>query len=254
MPAPKKSRDAQKATFSPTATGVAVGVVAFAVVFILLPGIGGAVLGAAAGTLGFFGMKTLMSPDPTIGDVAVDAIQNGEKIKERIDAAKVFQQTLVQYEASVRDAAVKREIRELHSDLGKLVSYVEANPQKWNSLTHWMNTFADTAASMLSNYSQQEKLATGDAKQVARAQVVKSLDVLEGAAQGELANAMNGDAISLAADAEALEQLAKQDGYSTDSRQSSRTATAAPAPLAATSPDPFSTNDGNQWSGLKPLA
>lgn len=270
MPAPKKSDASQQAAFSPTVAGAVGGIAAFSVVFILLPGLGGAALGLAAGVLGFFGLKTLLTPDPTIGGVAVDSIKNGDKIKERLDSAMVFQQTLTMYEAKVRDQAVKQEIRELESDFRKLIQYVESNPDKWSSLTHWMNTFSETAISILENYSQQERLNAVEAAQVAKPQVLKSLNVLEGAAQGELANAMKGNAITLEADAEALERLARQDGYGTDSRQlrkqterseASNTSSGEPLPAAASAPSPFATStpaqpadDRQQWSGLTPLA
>lgn len=268
MPAPKKSDSSQQTTFDPTVAGAISGIIAFGVVFILLPGLGGAVLGLAAGALGFFGLKTLMTPDPTIGGVAVDDIKNGGKIKERIDSAKVFLQTLTAYEAKISDQTVKGEIRELESDLGRLVQYVESNPDKWSSLAHWMNTFSDTAISVLDNYSQQERLNAAEAVQVAKPQVLKSLNVLEGAAQGELANAMKGNAITLEADTAALEQLARQDGYSIDARQlnsesgpneSGYSSDGAALPASADSANPFSSATRpaagrQQWSGLTPLA
>ena len=268
MPAPKKSDASRQATFSPTVAGAVGGVIAFSVVFILLPGLGGAALGLAAGVLGFFGLKTLLTPDPTIGGVAVDSIKNGGKIKERLDAAMVFQQTLTTYEAKVRDQAVKREIRELESDFRKLIQYVESDPDKWSSLTHWMNTFSDTAISVLENYSQQERLNAAEAAQMAKPQVLKSLNVLEGAAQGELANAMKGNAITLEADAAALEQLARQDGYSIDARQlnskpgpdgAGYSSDGAALAASADSANPFSSAarpaaGRQQWSGLTPLA
>lgn len=268
MPAPKKNDAIQQATFSPTVAGAVGGIAAFSVVFILLPGLGGAALGLAAGVLGFFGLKTLLTPDPMIGGVAVDSIKNGDKIKERLDAAMVFQQTLTAYEAKVRDQAVKQEIRELESDFRKLIQYVESNPDKWSSLTHWMNTFSDTAISVLENYSQQEGLNAVEAARAAKPQVLKSLNVLEGAAQGELANAMKGNAITLEADAAALEQLARQDGYSIDARQlnsepgpngSGYSSDGAALPASADSANPFSSATRpaagrQQWSGLTPLA
>lgn len=230
------------------------GVVAFGVVFALLPGLGGAVLGAAAGALGFFGVRTLLTPDPTIGGVAVDEIRNGDKVKAVIDSARVFRRKLAEYEAKAKDQDVKRGIGELSLDLDRLVGYVESNPGKWGSLAHWMNTFSDTAVSALDNYCQLEQAGTAGAP--VRQKALKSLDALDSAARGELADAMKGNAMSLDADAEALERLARQDGYTTGSRRPRDDRGSASAEGLDRSEAGPSTNPPTQssWSGLTPLA
>lgn len=232
----------------------AFGGVAFGVVFALLPGLGGAVLGLAAGALGFFGVRTLLTPDPTIGGVAVDEIRNGDKVKAVIDSARVFRQKLAEYEAKAEDQDVKREIGGLSLDLERLVGYVESNPGRWDSLSHWMNTFSDTAVSALDNYCQLELAGTAGAP--ARQKALKSLDALDSAARGELENAMRGNAMSLDADAEALERLAKQDGYTTVSSRSRADDGSASADVLDHSVGSPATNPptrGN-WSGMIPLA
>lgn len=238
----------------PGVAGAIAGVIAFGVVFALLPGLGGAVLGVAAGALGFFGVRTLLTPDPTIGGVAVDEIRDGGKVKAVIDSARVFRRKLAEYESKAKDPAVKQRIGELSIDLERLVGYVESNPGRWDSLSHWMNTFSDTAVSALDNYCQLEQAGTAGAP--ARHKALKSLDALDSAARGELENAMKGNAMSLDADAEALERLARQDGYTTVSRRTRGDHGSASADSPVISEGSPSTNPPNRgsWSGMIPLA
>ena len=244
----------QGSPIDPGVMGAIAGVIAFGVVFALLPGLGGAVLGVAAGALGFFGVRTLLTPDPTIGGVAVDEIRDGGKVKAVIDSARVFRRKLAEYEAKAKDPAVKRGIGELSIDLERLVGYVASNPGRWDSLSHWMNTFSDTAVSALDNYCQLEM--TGTAGPTARQKALKSLAALDSAARGELANAMKGNAMSLDADAEALERLAKQDGYTAVPRQtrSGHVSASAVAPDSSEGSPSTSAPGRASWSGMIPLA
>ena len=254
MAASKKNDGGKGSPLDPVVVGAIAGVIAFGVVFALLPGLGGAVLGAAAGALGFFGVRTLLTPDPTIGGVAVDEIRDGGKVKAVIDSARVFRRKLAEYEAKAKDPEVKRGIGGLSLDLERLVGYVESNPGRWDSLSHWMNTFSDTAVSALDNYCQLE--LAGTAGPSARHKALKSLDALDSAARGELADAMKGNAMSLDADAEALERLARQDGYTAVSRRTRENHGSVSAEALDRTEGSPSTSPPSRgsWSGMIPLA
>lgn len=220
MSAPKKNVDpTDKASFDPKIIGVVAGVVTFAVVFVLLPGLGGVVLGGAAGVLAFFGLKGLLSPSQQLGGQDVSSVKDGEKIMARINDARAFHDVLLKYEAQIDDSVVKREIGELSGDLQKLIDYVVANPGKWDRLTHWMNTYAAQAEQILANYKQVGLLGDQESKEKYRKDMVTALDYLEGSVQGELKSAMSNSAMVIENGADAIKRLAGMDGYTVDNRR-----------------------------------
>lgn len=221
MSAPKKNVDPNdRASFDPKIIGAIAGVAAFTVVFALLPGLGGIVLGGAAGLLTFFALKSIMSPNPQLGGKDVSSVKDGEKIMSRIKEARAFHDTMLRYEAQIDDKAIKREIGELSSDLQKLIDYVVANPGKWDRLTHWMNTYAAQAEQILANYKQINSFENAESKAKYREDMITALDYLEGSLQGELKSAMSNSAMIIENGADAIKRLASMDGYTVDQRAS----------------------------------
>lgn len=209
----------------------------------LIGGVPGIVAGALVAALLYFGVGKLLEPRAQLAGVIASDVPDGEAAVVQISEAKKLCAQLESMRASVRDAQINKEIRELIHDITALSDFVERQPSAYRRLSHYLTVYGNQSVSMLRGYMAVESGSGTQSFANAHADALEAFNALEGAAQGELERAMSGKVTELSVGTEAVKRLMEMDGYSTDSRsETSQSAIhpqqSAPAQPSSTSQDP----------------
>lgn len=182
-------------------------------------GVVGTISGVAVAVLLYLGIGMLLEPQAKLGGIVASDIPDGEVAAACVSQAQELCSQLQELSASVRDAQVRAEIGDLVHDIEALAGYVEKQPSAHRRLSHFLNVYGDQCVPMMRGYMSVESGSGTESFDEAHKNVVEALDVLEGAAQGELERAMTGKVTELSAGTESIRRLLEMDGYSVDARR-----------------------------------
>lgn len=179
-------------------------------------GIPGAIVAVVAAAGGYIGVSMLTEPERKLGSIIASALPNGQKAVAAIDAANAMLARIQQPAARVADRGVRREADDFIAATRDLTAYVTKNPSAYATLQHYVNVYGDQTARLLESYVEVEQSGADDQIAAARQETVEALQVLEQAAAGELSRAVKAKTLGIAADSEAIQRLARMDGYDVD--------------------------------------
>ncbi|NMN00843.1 hypothetical protein G1C96_1422 [Bifidobacterium sp. DSM 109958] len=176
-------------------------------------GVPGAVVAMVAAVGGYIGVSALTAPERRLGTVIASALPNGQKAVAAVDAANAMLMRVQASARRLRDVGVRREADDFIAATRDLVAYVTQNPGAYPTLQHYVNVYGDQTARLLDSYAEVEASGARDQIADARRETVEALQVLEQTAAGELSRAVKAKTLGIAADSEAIQRLARMDGY-----------------------------------------
>lgn len=209
--------------------GLALGALGFAIAGGGVPGLIVAVVAAAGG---YVGVSTLTEPERRIGKMLASALPNGQKAADAIDAANARLKLIEGTLRDVQDPTVRAEANDFIVATRDLVRYVGTDPGAWNTLRHYITVYGEQTSKLLESYVDVERSGAGDQLARARQETIEALQVLEKTAAGELSRAVSSKTLGIAADSEAIERLARMDGYSLEESAAAGAQTGAQAGAA----------------------
>lgn len=178
---------------------------------------GGGVVGTGVAVvlaaLGYVAASTLTEPERRIGRALASALPNGQKAADAIDAANTRLRAIAALTSQVRDSAVRAESNDFIVATRDLVNYVTRDTSAYQTLRHYITVYGEQTEQLLRSYVDVESSGAHDQIAKARTETIEALQVLEQTAAGELSRAVSAKTLGIAADSDAIQRLARMDGY-----------------------------------------
>lgn len=195
---------------------------------------GGGVVGVGVAVvlagLGYVAASTLTEPERRIGKMLASALPNGQKAADTIDAANARLKSISALTAQVRDPYVRAEANDFIVATRDLVNYVTRDTSAYQTLRHYITVYGEQTEQLLRSYTDVESSGAHDQIAKARTETIEALQVLERTAAGELSRAVSSKTLGIAADSDAIQRLARMDGYDTETAAAAASeAASAPA-------------------------
>ncbi|TPF93105.1 5-bromo-4-chloroindolyl phosphate hydrolysis family protein [Bifidobacterium sp. UTBIF-78] len=201
-------------------------------------GVVGLVVAVVLAALGYVAASTLTEPERRIGKMLASALPNGQKAADAIDAANARLNNINMLTRQVRDPVVHKEANDFVVATQDLVKYVTRDPSAYQTLRHYITVYGEQTEKLLRSYVDVESSGAHDQIAKARQETIEALQVLEQTAAGELSRAVSSKTLGIAADSDAIQRLARMDGYDTDTAVAEKAASAASAASAEASKEP----------------
>ncbi|OZG58933.1 hypothetical protein BMYO_1474 [Bifidobacterium myosotis] len=201
-------------------------------------GVVGLVVAVVLAALGYVAASTLTEPERRIGKMLASALPNGQKAADAIDAANARLNNINMLTRQVRDPVVRKEANDFVVATQDLVKYVTRDPSAYQTLRHYITVYGEQTEKLLRSYVDVESSGAHDQIAKARQETIEALQVLEQTAAGELSRAVSSKTLGIAADSDAIQRLARMDGYDTDTAVAEKAASAASAEAAEASKEP----------------
>ena len=201
-------------------------------------GVVGLVVAVVLAALGYVAASTLTEPERRIGKMLASALPNGQKAADAIDAANARLNNINMLTRQVRDPVVRKEANDFVVATQDLVKYVTRDPSAYQTLRHYITVYGEQTEKLLRSYVDVESSGAHDQIAKARQETIEALQVLEQTAAGELSRAVSSKTLGIAADSDAIQRLARMDGYDTDTAVAEKAASAASAEASEASKEP----------------
>ena len=192
-------------------------------------GVVGLVVAVVLAALGYVAASTLTEPERRIGKMLASALPNGQKAADAIDAANARLNNINMLTRQVRDPVVRKEANDFVVATQDLVKYVTRDPSAYQTLRHYITVYGEQTEKLLRSYVDVESSGAHDQIAKARQETIEALQVLEQTAAGELSRAVSSKTLGIAADSDAIQRLARMDGYDTDTAVAEKAASAEAA-------------------------
>ncbi|WP_243387510.1 hypothetical protein [Bifidobacterium felsineum] len=187
---------------------------------------GGGVVGAGVAVvlagLGYVAVSTLTEPERRIGKMLASALPNGQKAADAIDGANTRLHSISALTSQVRDPAVRSEANDFIVATRDLVNYVTRDTSAYQTLRHYITVYGEQTEQLLRSYVDVESSGARDQIAKARTETIEALQVLEQTAAGELSRAVSAKTLGIAADSDAIQRLARMDGYDAATQSSAQ--------------------------------
>ncbi|WP_225431793.1 hypothetical protein [Bifidobacterium platyrrhinorum] len=170
----------------------------------------------ALAALGYVAGSTLTEPERRIGHMLASALPNGQKAADAIDAANSRLNSIAMLARQVHDEGVRREADDFIEATRSLVDYVAKDTSAYPTLRHYITVYGEQTEKLLRSYVDVESSGAHDQAAKARGETIEALQVLERTAAGELSRAVSAKTLGIAADSDAIQRLARMDGYQTE--------------------------------------
>lgn len=201
-------------------------------------GVVGLVVAVVLAALGYVAASTLTEPERRIGKMLASALPNGQKAADAIDAANARLNNINMLTRQVHDPVVRKEANDFVVATQDLVKYVTRDPSAYQTLRHYITVYGEQTEKLLRSYVDVESSGAHDQIAKARQETIEALQVLEQTAAGELSRAVSSKTLGIAADSDAIQRLARMDGYDTDTAVAEKAASAEAAEAAEASKEP----------------
>lgn len=176
-------------------------------------GVPGLIVAVVLAALGYIAASTLTEPERRIGKMLVSALPNGQKTADTIDAANARLNSIAMLTKQVRDPAVKAEANDFIAATKDLVQYVTRDTSAYPTLRHYITVYGEQTEKLLCSYVDVESSGARDQIATVRIETIEALQVLEQTAAGELSRAVSAKTLGITADSDAIQRLARMDGY-----------------------------------------
>lgn len=199
-------------------------------------GVVGLVVALAVAALVYVAVCTLLEPERRIGAMLADALPNGRKAADAIDAARALLDRVTRLTGQVHDPTVRAEADDFVAATRDLTAYVVSDTKAYEVLRRYVNVYGEQTEHLLAAYIDVERSGADDQLEIARRDTVEALQVLERTAAGELSRAVSAKTLGIAADSEAIVRLARMNGYGAPA-DAGRTAAQSDADTDTTRPE-----------------
>lgn len=187
---------------------------ALAVLFGLWLGLDWPVWAAALPAVGtYFGVFLLCRPRIKIGHLRVDALPDGDELKELMLDAKEDMDKIRKASQKISNLLIKEQSRGLYETGLRILTYLEKNPERIPAARRFFTYYLDTAVGILEKYLpfQDSGLQTDEVRRVT-ASTEKAMPILNKAFEKQFTKLMQNDIMDIESDIKVLELTLKSEG------------------------------------------
>ena len=162
----------------------------------------------------FAGLTLLLKPREKIGRIYVEGLPDGEELKKCLEDAGEDYKAIETCKGKIRDPEVKTEVEKLNQTAGKIVAFLEENPEKIRLARQFIDYYQDTASSLLQKYVKlQDTNLTTDEVQKLKTETSKAVKTLNTVFEGQFQKLLHNEMMDMDAEIRLLQQTAKMENY-----------------------------------------
>lgn len=162
----------------------------------------------------FAALLLLLKPRERIGKVYVEEMPDGAELKKYLEDAREDFKTIETCKGKIEDVKVKQVAEKLNLTAGKIIGYLEENPEKIRLARQFIDYYQDTASSLLQKYVklQDADLGTEEVKSLKEetTEALKTLDIIF---EGQFKKLLKNEMMDMSAEIRLLKQTAKMENY-----------------------------------------
>ena len=172
-------------------------------------------LAAVVLAAGVYGALLLVTrPKRRIGFADVEALPGGEILEQKLQEAREDFSSIGHSMEAIEDPAMKLESERLHHTAGRILSYLEENPDKIMLARQFIDYYQDMASRLLDKYVKlQERGLDTEKTTELKEQTGKALLALNRAFEGQFEKLMQDEIMDMDADIRLLKQTMRMEGY-----------------------------------------
>lgn len=171
------------------------------------------IIAAIITVLIYFGLSFLLKPKEKIGNVDVEEIANGEKLKGEFDNAK-------EDIAKIQRMGVASGVQEISLGANQLartgtniITYLSEHIDRVPKAKQFLNYYLDTAVEILEKYASLRKNnAPADEMKRVTGETLSAVKTLQGAFDDQYRKLLDGDVMDIESDIKVLHDTTKMDG------------------------------------------
>lgn len=168
---------------------------------------------AAIAILLYFAIFFLTSPVKKIGNIAVENIDQGERISKIYDKADKNIVEMGVFQKAVKDSEISSKAKFLTEKGSAILDYLTNNLGALSRSVHFLDYYLDTANRILENYVEMEgsRISTGN-QELIKKETNESLDYLQDIFSKQLDSYYEDKILSLEVESDLLEKTVKLGG------------------------------------------
>lgn len=171
------------------------------------------VVSAVLAVLLYFGLSLYFSPVRTLGGVAVEKIDQGQRLASIYELAESNLQEMEGYTKRVRDLDMAQKAMALTSKGTNILEYLSKNPKSISTSEHFLSYYLSTANKILDNYVEmQDSKVSQEKAQLIQSETDQSLDYLQEIFTKQLDSYYDEKILSLEIESDLLEKTVKLGG------------------------------------------
>ena len=142
---------------------------------------------------------------------------------ETLKDAKEENQKILQMISKIEDANMKKNIREIHETVTKIINTIEKNPTKFAKMNTFFDYYLPRTLTILTKYDEIENqsLTTKDSKKFME-QTRGMLEKIDIAFKKQLSNLYQADIVDTGAEMKVFDSMLKADGFDSEDFESKK--------------------------------
>ena len=172
------------------------------------------ILSGVLAVLLYLAVLLLTKPKRQLGGIALEELPDGETLEKRLAEAREDFDSIGRSMKEIEDSELQAESEKLHGTAGRILNFLEKNPEKIPAARQFIDYYQDTASSLLKRYVelQNTRLGTADVTQL-KDQTRQALVTLNRAFEKQFEKLMQNELMNMDADIKLLRQTMKMEGY-----------------------------------------
>lgn len=168
---------------------------------------------AALSILLYFALTLLTSPVRMLGGVAVEKIDQGQRLVNIYDLAKKNMDDMSIYQSKIRNLEISKKSKAMNEKGHHILNYLSKNPKSISTSEHFLDYYLDTANKILSNYVEmQDSNISQEKESLIQEETSQSLDYLKEIFTKQLDSYYDDKILSLEVESDLLEKTVKLGG------------------------------------------
>lgn len=168
---------------------------------------------AALSVLLYFALTLLTSPVRMLGGVAVEKIDQGQRLASIYDLAKKNIDDMGNYQRLIDNQELSEKAKNLTLKGNHILNYLSKNPKSISTSEHFLDYYLDTANKILSNYVEmQDSNVSLEKENLIKQETTQSIDYLEEIFSKQLDSYYEDKILSLEVESDLLEKTVKLGG------------------------------------------
>lgn len=166
-------------------------------------------------SLGMFAaMLFLLKPRERIGRIYVEGIPDGEELIKYMEEAREDFSVIESCRGKIADPEVRSEVERLNRTAGRILGFLEENPEKIRLARQFIDYYQDTASSLLQKYVKLQDTDLGTEEvQALKEETTKAVKTLNTVFEGQFQKLLRNEMMDMSAEISLLQQTAKMENY-----------------------------------------
>lgn len=154
----------------------------------------------------------LLRPRKKIGRVYLEGIPDGEELKKSLEDAKEDFRTIETCKGKIKDPGVKTQVLKLNQTAGRIIGFLEENPEKIRLARQFINYYQDTASSLLQKYVKLQDTSLGTEEvQKLKEETTEAVKMLNTVFESQFQKLLRNEMMDMSAEIKLLQQTAKME-------------------------------------------